>query len=143
MELDAARLPPPSKGPLQLRRAMVDDIDDFVHIMVTALQHDEAEISQSKQNTAEQFRDPYRKSYLADLYGKPIGGLEVFLVSKESRVFINSLGVLPEYQRRGYGRQILTETLNALVADGSEHVMIEVQTDNRQGLSLYHCSWVR
>ncbi len=115
----------------------MDDINDFVTIMMAAFEYDEAVIAQRRQDAAEQFRDPDRHSYIADLDEKPIGGLEVFPVPRESRVFINSLGVLPDHQRRGYGRQILTETLNTLVAAGSQHVMIELRTDNEQAMSLY------
>lgn len=65
------------------------------------------------------------------------------LVPDDSRAFINAFGVLPEHQRRGHGRQMLTEIVDRLASDGWEHLMIEVQADNRSALSLYHACGFR
>ncbi|MQG59665.1 MAG: GNAT family N-acetyltransferase [SAR202 cluster bacterium] len=137
MELDATRLPPQSGGPVRLRRAAEYDVDAFVRIMMAAFRNDPAEARQVRQNTVERFRDPNRQSYIAELDGMPVGGVEAFHTPGGSGEFINSLGVDPEHQRRGYGRQILVETARALIAEGSQRVMLEVETDNRSAISLY------
>ncbi len=137
MELDAERLPPPSSGPLQLRRAAADDVDAFARIMMAAFRNDPTEAPQLRQVTADRFRDPHRTPYIAELDGVPVGGVEVYHAPDDSGAFINSLGVDPKHQRRGYGRQILVETARGMILSGKDRVMLEVETDNRSAISLY------
>ena len=68
-----------------------------------------------------------------------MGTSTLFLVPGPSSVeaHINALAVLPEYRRRGFGRQILSWSVEELLAKGRNRVMIEVQTDNERALDLY------
>ena len=43
----------------------------------------------------------------------------------------------PSQQGRGYGRHILLQILAMLIAEGRQAIRIEVETDNRNALSLY------
>ena len=69
------------------------------------------------------------------LDNQPIGSLGV--VSSGDRVWIVALGVLPEYRRSGYGRQMLTRIVQMLLEESHREVLIEVVTDNRNALTLY------
>lgn len=50
---------------------------------------------------------------------------------------ISDLYVLPEYQRKGNGRKLLSHTLRKLKADGYLNVMLETANDNTQARRFY------
>ena len=52
-------------------------------------------------------------------------------------IFIHSLAVTPGLRGRGFGRAILDGVVQGLIADGDEPILLEVETQNRQALSLY------
>lgn len=76
--------------------------------------------------------------YIAKANGKPIGMVRV--ATYPDSVFINGLGVLPEHRGQGIGRYILGQVVDGLVEDDQEPIMLEVETENRDALSLYHSS---
>lgn len=78
---------------------------------------------------------PTHRFFIATLDNQRIGSFGV--VSSRDRVWIVALGVLPEYRKRGYGRQMLTRIVRMLLKEGHHEVLIEVQTDNKNALRLY------
>lgn len=80
--------------------------------------------------------DPAHAFMIARWEGRAVGVLRVrdFGV----RRYITAFGVLPAFQRRGFGRQMLTRTVQSLVAAERLPVSIEVVTDNLAALELYH-----
>jgi ribosomal protein S18 acetylase RimI-like enzyme len=78
---------------------------------------------------------PTHRFYIAALDNQPIGSIGV--VSSNDRMWIVALGVLPEYRRRGYGRQMLTRIVRRLMKEGHREILIEAVTDNRNALTLY------
>src|SRR5262249_18715685 len=79
---------------------------------------------------------PGQRLYLGRRDGDAVGMLRVFTIEEESTVYINTFGVLPEFRGRGYGRQILEQCLAGLLAEGWEHIRIEVDTENGNALGL-------
>ena len=84
---------------------------------------------------AHDIQKPSHRFYIAKLQGEPIGSLGV--VIHDRRVYIIAFGVLPVYRGRGYGRQMLAETIGILLAEDWQEILIEVVTENRNALSLY------
>ena len=80
---------------------------------------------------------PVRVVYVAEFEGRAVGTATLYLVPGSSDGFINGLAVLPQYQGRGFGRQILSDAVDGLISRGRESVKIEVQTDNEGALGLY------
>jgi ribosomal protein S18 acetylase RimI-like enzyme len=76
-----------------------------------------------------------RQYYLGWLGGQAIGMLRVGAFPPTA--FIESFRVLPEHRGRGYGRQILTDVIDRLIAAGWERIALEVDTSNEIALSLY------
>jgi ribosomal protein S18 acetylase RimI-like enzyme len=137
MELDPAAIPAPvpAPDPIQLRRAGPDDTEALVRLTAAAFGDPEEEV---RPRIFHWLRQPEQRFYLGERRGDPVGSLRCHRFPGESRVFIHTFGVRPDCQGRGCGRQILAGTLHELQAEGWRHVMIEVATDNRRALSLYH-----
>lgn len=53
------------------------------------------------------------------------------------RGWINSLAVLPEYQKHGYGRALVEEAERLLRAAGCPKVNLQVRTSNRKVIAFY------
>lgn len=50
---------------------------------------------------------------------------------------IYGLGVLPDYRRKGYGRQILLASISILANKQCDDIMLQVVTENSNALNLY------
>ncbi len=137
LELDVARRPASPIGPLTIREANLDDVSDVVRIGMRGFGEDEEKTEFRRRRTREWLEEPLRVVYIAEFEGEPVGTATLYLVPESTDGFINGLAVLPEYQGRGYGRQILSEAVDGLIARGRERVKIEVQTDNEGALGLY------
>lgn len=137
MKLEGAP-PNGAQGLLELCRVDQRDADLFVRLAATSF-GDPIELFIKRNplfdRLSEEIRSPTRRFYIARLGPEPIGCLGV--VGHEHRVFVISLGVLPEYRGCGYGRQMLTKIANMLAAEDWEEVLLEVRTENRNALSLY------
>lgn len=53
------------------------------------------------------------------------------------RGWINYLGVVPEYQRGGLGRQLMAEAETRLRAAGCPKINLQVRPDNRAAVAFY------
>ncbi|MBW4839450.1 MAG: GNAT family N-acetyltransferase, partial [Paenibacillaceae bacterium] len=50
---------------------------------------------------------------------------------------IHDFCVLPSHQGRGYGREMLAQTVRLLLAQGRSRIRLSVAADNRSALELY------
>jgi ribosomal protein S18 acetylase RimI-like enzyme len=53
------------------------------------------------------------------------------------RGWINYLGVLPEFRRRGYARRLLEEAERLLRLEGCPKINLQVRPDNEEALRFY------
>ena len=79
--------------------------------------------------------------YLARLDGEAVGEVQTSL--QEGEGWITALGVTPAYRGRGLGRHLLLGAVAALRAAGIGPILLEVATDNRAALGLYHACGFR
>ncbi|MBA2395642.1 MAG: GNAT family N-acetyltransferase [Ktedonobacteraceae bacterium] len=86
-------------------------------------------------------QEPRPRIYLATLgegevsCKEPIGSLR--LDEFDGVVGIYGFGVVPDYRRRGYGRQILEEAIRMVRATSQQPIMLDVETDNIPAIGLY------
>jgi len=78
---------------------------------------------------------PNQYYYVGEIDGVVIGKIDVFLTDEAALIL--GFVVVPELRGQGYGRQILTHTVQELVNMGRQNVWLEVLTENRRALSLY------
>jgi ribosomal protein S18 acetylase RimI-like enzyme len=114
---------------LEFRPARPDERAILAHITATAFEIDEDVASYD-------FGDSSRRSYVALLNDVYIGKIEVWFDEQEA--FIYGFGVLPEYQHKGYGRQMLVRAVQEVYAMGLRDVALEVEVKNESALALYH-----
>ncbi len=122
---------------LHFRRARPKDGPMLAHITAVSFGMDEKEINWY---TAQVMDAPNRRYYVATLgesntYIVYIGKIDVSLNEHEAVIY--GFGVLPEYRGRGYGRQMLMQTIQDILSIGQPHIVLEVATENKNALSLY------
>lgn len=115
---------------LEFRLARPDEGAILAHITTTAFEMDE-----DAEYTPDAFEKPARRYYVALLDGVYVGKIDVSLDEQEG--FIYGFCVLPEHQHKGYGRQILARTVQAIYAIGQYNIALEVEIKNSGALSLY------
>ena len=126
---------------LSVRVAGVEDIEALVFVQSVAFNDPEAVV---RQRIIGFMRNPFYQYYLA-LFGEesvgceePIGTLRLDL---DDEIGIYAFGIHPAYRGRGYGRQMLEEVIYQIRADqatSQKAIVLDVETDNIQALSLYH-----
>ena len=134
MELDRttyARCPTPPRA-LDLKRAGAADRDALIALLST---FDHLAKSAARSRIQEWLNAPNQRLYIGWLQDRAAGMIR--LHQGESSAYLYSFLVHPDLRGRGYGRQILTGILDALVAEDWPHIMIEVDTTNAVALSLY------
>lgn len=86
-----------------------------------------------------EIKKPQRRFFLIWLHGEPIGTISVVSVGAE-RIDITTFGILPLHRGRGYGRSILGQIADLLLAENWSQITINVETQNRNALALYESS---
>jgi ribosomal protein S18 acetylase RimI-like enzyme len=134
LELDRAAIDRsrPRHETLILRPATEADADLLVTILAAAFAESEIE---ARANVEITFREPSRRFYLAELAGEPIGAIRAGEWGGNGDT--TAFGVAPAHQGKGYGRQILLETVDLLIEAGHARILLEVAVDNPSALGLY------
>lgn len=132
MVLEEARLPASFDARLQFRAARLEDAPMMAHITAQAFGMSENEVDWYGKNVMEQ---SIRRYYVGVLDESVIGKLDVMLGKAAAGIY--GFAVLPAYQGRGYGRQILARTIQAIQETGQQHITLEVATENKHALALY------
>lgn len=73
--------------------------------------------------------------YIAEVDNKIIGKIHLEVGNAVSGIY--GFGVLPEYRRKGYGREILMKAIEKLKEYNSNEIMLQVAVKNKNALDLY------
>ncbi len=80
--------------------------------------------------------------YMAELGSTIIGKVHIEMNKNRGGIF--GLGILPEFRRKGYGREILTQAVSLMQNNGCKEVFLQVVTENEKALDLYlDCGFVK
>jgi ribosomal protein S18 acetylase RimI-like enzyme len=71
-------------------------------------------------------------------FKEPVGCLKLYEMQDE--VGIYGFVVRSAYRGRGYGRQILEETIRTIRAGSRKQIMLEVDSENTNAIGLYRSS---
>ncbi len=116
---------------LDIRQADRNDLNAIISILAT----DSGNVDSISRWITKLFDDQSSRFYLATLDGKPVGCLRLDYMSDQ--VGIYAFEVRLGYRGRGYGRQMLEETIRAISAESQKCIMLDVETDNTNALGLY------
>jgi ribosomal protein S18 acetylase RimI-like enzyme len=122
----------PALSELELRPAQPEDIADLVRLDETCFSVS-AEIVQRW--LAQDLVDSRRKVLVATLGPVKLGKINVLM--NEVETYISGFCIWPEHRRKGYGKIMLTRTLEQLVAEGRSNIVLEVACENEHALLLY------
>ncbi|WP_161981953.1 GNAT family N-acetyltransferase [Dictyobacter alpinus] len=133
MKWEAAAMPEslPSSS-MHYRQAGVEDLPDLKSITAAAFQ---MPVEGVDWYSEEAIKYSSRTYYLASIDASIVGKIDVLYDAEEA--YIAGFGVLPEYQGRGYGRQILNWTIQEILRRGQSNIVLEVSVDNAHALGLY------
>ncbi len=117
---------------LQFRIAKLNETSILAHITAVSFDLPEQDVTWYADKKA---GDTKNRVYIVLLDDTYIGKIDVSL--NEHEAYIAGFGVLPAYRGRGYGRQILAQTIREIRAMGQYKIVLEVATENKNALSLY------
>jgi ribosomal protein S18 acetylase RimI-like enzyme len=134
MELDRALVRPGRRWEenLWLCPATVGDAPLFAEISAAAFGDP---VEKVRNWIEQQMRERTCRFYLAWLGERAIGSIRLIWFGR--RIYATSIGIRPELQGRGYGRQMLSRLVDVLMAENWDEILIEVETENRNALTLY------
>lgn len=120
---------------LTLTRATAGDINDLAHIIATSFHEVE---EQTRQHLPGDMQHPDVTYYIARLGHEAVSCLNVYFGDSFS-AGIYAFGVLPEYQRRGFGRQVLERIIRKIQAEYGDQrrIQLEVESNNSGAIALY------
>src|SRR5947209_4957834 len=122
---------------LTFRRAKDSDMDMLIAIRATDSENEE----RAREYMKEWFHYPKQYFYIATFPEISLGSQEpvgmIRLDEMEQDIAIYGFVVVPKYRGRGYGRQILEETIRTIRSISQKRITLEVDTTNTIAMNLY------
>lgn len=138
MILAQARTPSYTHLDFEFRPALPTDLTVLTSITAQAFGMSEQDVDWYNENS---LTTSGREYYVGVIDTVCIGKIDINYNVKDA--YIYGFAVIPEYQGRGYGRQILIQAIQAIQASqvyqsaGSLAITLEVATENEHALALY------
>lgn len=79
--------------------------------------------------------NPASRCWVADLDGKIVGMIVVWLIAEEAH--IATVATHPDYRRQGIGAQLLSQALLSLMGEGARSSFLEVRESNLAAQAMY------
>jgi ribosomal-protein-alanine N-acetyltransferase len=116
---------------LSIRKMTVDDVSTVVDL-------DQKSFSLPWPERSFRFEltdNPASRCWVAELDGKVVGMIVVWLIVEEAHVA--TLATHPDYRRQGIGRRLLAHALRYLIDDGARSSFLEVRESNIAAQEMY------
>lgn len=117
---------------ITLHKATVADVETLVQLNVSGFSMTEED---SRGYVTSAMNSQTDDTYIASLNGEPIAKISIQLEGGNG--FIFGFCVAPEFRGRGYGRQILQQTIDRLLLQKPSRIALEVAVENMNALTLY------
>lgn len=123
---------------LFFRRAARSDLDALVTVQAASFNDPELFV---RAKLVQFWQDPQRRFYLATFGEGEVSCKELVgslrLDEFDEGIGIYAFGVVPDYRRRGYGRQMLEEAIRIVRSESKKPIMLDVEVDNVAAIALY------
>ena len=116
---------------ITLRPATVVDADVLAYVSATSFGETER---RTKEHLAKDILHPRRRYYLVTLGNEPVGCFNLWL---GDTIGIYAFCVLPQYRKRGFGRQMLEQIIKMIRAETQQPITLEVDSTNTNAYNLY------
>lgn len=123
---------PPADDRLVVARATPPDAAEVAHVIAVSMKDAE---ERARAEVARDLESATNRYYLSRLEGAAVGSLKIAF--GRGKAYIYGFSVLPEHRRRGLGRQMLGGVIEALRAEGHQHIALEVESENAPAIGLY------
>jgi ribosomal protein S18 acetylase RimI-like enzyme len=117
---------------IELKKATLDDLETMVKL--SQLSFDD-EYEDAKSMITKAFESESRTQYIAILNEQPIGLGGVYLEDGEVSLF--GLGISPNFQGKGFGKELLHLIIEELKHQGIQNITLEVDSNNQTAFQLY------
>jgi ribosomal protein S18 acetylase RimI-like enzyme len=137
LDAEAPRSERSGGSSVELSRAGLEDAGLLAALSAKAfLDSEEGHLERYSRNLPK----PTHRFYIISLDTKPIGSIGVV---EGKNVYIVAFSIIPEYRGKGYGGEALSQIVEILLGEAHQRILIEVETQNRNALSLYkRCGFV-
>ena len=118
----------------------IDDFSDLIRIFEIVFEIDNFKMPDEK-HLQSLLSNLNFFSLVAKYDNKVLGGLTVYILhryySTKPIAYIYDIGVLAEYQRKGFGKKLITYLTNYCKENGFEDAYVEAETDDTQAVNFY------
>ncbi|MFX3633900.1 MAG: GNAT family N-acetyltransferase [Candidatus Pristimantibacillus sp.] len=122
----------PRHSNLRLRLHEPQDFEFMVHCQSQAFGEPES----WSREYLNQTNQPSRSSYIAMLDDKNVGLIRINHID-QTTTFIHDFCILPSFQGKGIGQDVLSEAVGILMEEQYSHIRLSVVTENEIALNLY------
>lgn len=122
----------PYAEPVTLRKAGVSDIDTIAAIVSLCFGQSE---EGARKFISGSMQKPQTEYYIGEWQGAAIGCLS--LSYGDSEIGIYGVGVLPQFRRRRFGRQMMEQIIRKIQAASQKPIALEVEAGNEYNIGLY------
>ncbi|ASQ47345.1 GNAT family N-acetyltransferase [Legionella clemsonensis] len=121
-----------SNPKLQIRKATLDDIPTLCSI-------DEACFSGQQENMMNRFNLLLNDSHYTLLLAlhNHVGVGKAHIHWQPKGAIFSDIAILPQYQRQGWGGELLSYCINQALSIGKNKLMLDVETTNQNAINLY------
>lgn len=129
---------PPVSSQTEISIRLADRADTELLVALNMSGFDMAE-EDTREYVKQTIEGDKERTWIAELgeQKEPIGKIGA-MVEPGTSGFIYGFCVVPKVRGKGYGRQILSQTITQLkLRDGAEHIKLEVSVENEKALGLY------
>ncbi len=120
------------------RQAARSDLDALVTVQADSFNDPELFV---RTKLLQLLQNPRQRFYLATFGEGEVSCKELVgslrLDEFDQGIGIYAFGVVPDYRRRGYGRQMLEEVIRIVRAETQKPIMLDVEVDNAAAIALY------
>lgn len=131
MEAGAAPLPSLDAGSVTLETVAVADAVALAQMLTATFERDKYPIDA----LTARLQEPNSRYFFAVTEGTRIG--QIGIITTETGTYIRAVGILSQYRRHGYGRQLLAAVLLKMLDEGHTSFALDVATENPAALSIY------